>query len=123
MNRDDGAFVVSSDVAVDPVAADALAVAFRHRLRLVEGARGFQRLEVWQDVTRPGVFTMVSWWDSEADFRGYMRSPEHRASHARIDRGPHRPRGTGVRRYVVLGDDNPRMGSNDQVSSQSGRHE
>jgi len=110
MSNDTSEFVVSSDVEVDAVAADDLALAFRQRLRLVESAPGFRRLEVWRDVARPDRFTMVSWWECEADFRCYMRSPAHRASHDRIDRGPQRPKGTGVRRYVVLADEDPGLG-------------
>ena len=97
-------FVVSSEVTISPESAEILERAFRERLHLVEEAPGFQRLEIWRDVTRPGVFQMVSWWNSPDSFRRYMRSEEHRISHARIPRGPDRPRGTGVRRYVLLPD-------------------
>jgi heme oxygenase (mycobilin-producing) len=97
-------YVVSSEVTISPESAEILERAFRERLRLVEAAPGFQRLEIWRDVTRPGVFQMVSWWDSADSFRRYMRSEEHRISHARISHEPDRPRGTGVRRYVRLTD-------------------
>jgi heme-degrading monooxygenase HmoA len=97
-------FVVSSEVTISPESAGTLELAFRERLHLVEKAPGFLRLEVWRDVTRPGVFQMVSWWDNADSFRRYMRSADHWISHARIPRAPHRPRGTGVRRYVLLPD-------------------
>jgi heme oxygenase (mycobilin-producing) len=97
-------FVVSSEVTISPESAGLLERAFGERLRLVEKAPGFRRLETWRDVTRPGVFQMVSWWDSAESFRRYMRSEDHRLSHARIPAGPDRPRGTGVRRYVLLPD-------------------
>ena len=97
-------FVVSSEVTISPERAETLERAFRERLHLVEKAPGFQRLETWRDVTRPGVFQMVSWWDNADSFRRYMRSEEHRISHARIPHGPDRPRGTGVRRYALLPD-------------------
>jgi heme-degrading monooxygenase HmoA len=97
-------FVVSSEVTIPPESARMLERAFGERLHLVEKAPGFQRLEVWRDVTRPGVFQMVSWWDNADSFRRYMRSEEHRISHARIPTAPDRPRGTGVRRYVLLPD-------------------
>ena len=96
------AFVISSEVTIEAASSDVLAAAFQSRVRLVEDAPGFQRIEVWADATRPGVFQMVSWWDSEADFRTYMRSPAHRTSHERIPSAPHKPRGTGVRRYQRL---------------------
>jgi heme oxygenase (mycobilin-producing) len=97
-------FVVSSEVTISPESAGTLEHAFRERLHLVEKAPGFQRLETWRDVTRPGVFQLVSWWDNADSFRRYMRSEEHRISHARIPHAPDRPRGTGVRRYVLLPD-------------------
>jgi heme-degrading monooxygenase HmoA len=97
-------FVVSSEVTIPPESAETLERSFRERLHLVEKAPGFQRLETWRDVTRPGVFQMVSWWDNADSFRQYMRSEEHRISHARIPHEPDRPRGTGVRRYVLLPD-------------------
>ena len=101
---DDPGFVVSSEVTISPESAATLERSFRERLHLVEKALGFQRLEVWRDVTRPGVFQMVSWWDNADSFRQYVRSEEHRISHARIPHEPDRPRGTGVRRYVLLPD-------------------
>ncbi len=97
-------FVVSSEVTIALESAGTLARAFRERLRLVEKAPGFQRLETWRDVTRPGVFQLVSWWDDADSFRRYMRSEQHRISHARIPHAPDRPHGTGVRRYVLLPD-------------------
>ena len=106
LNSQDGGcgFVVSSEVTISPESAEILERAFRERLHLVENAPGFRRLEIWRDVTRPGVFQMVSWWNAADSFRRYMRSEEHRMSHARIPQAPDRPRGTGVRRYVLLPD-------------------
>jgi heme oxygenase (mycobilin-producing) len=97
-------FVVSSEVTIAAENADILQRSFRERLHLVESAVGFQRIEIWEDVARPGVFQMVSWWDSPDCFRRYMRSDEHHASHARIPTKPEKPRGTGVRRYRLLAD-------------------
>jgi heme-degrading monooxygenase HmoA len=97
-------FVVTSEVTISPNGADTLERAFADRVHLVEKAPGFQRLETWRDVTRPGVFQLVSWWDDADSFRRYMRSPEHRISHARIPREPDKPHGTAVRRYVLLPD-------------------
>jgi heme-degrading monooxygenase HmoA len=112
MTPDDGAttqdggrgFVVSSEVSISPESAEMLECAFGERLHLVEDVPGFQRLETWRDVTRPGVFQLVSWWDDADSFRRYMRSEQHQISHARIPAEPDRPRGTGVRRYVLLPD-------------------
>ena len=98
------AFVVASDLRVDAVGADALEQAFATRLRAVEGHPGFQRLEVWRDERAEGAYVMVSWWDDEPSFRAYMRSGDHRVSHARIPTEPARARGTGVRRFRVVAD-------------------
>lgn len=98
------AFVVSSEVTIPVEGAEALEFAFRARLRRVEQAPGFQRIEVWRDLSNPGVFQMVSWWDDSESFRSYMRSADHRVSHARIPTEPAKPRGTGVRRYALLPD-------------------
>jgi heme-degrading monooxygenase HmoA len=91
--QDDGrGFVVSSEVTIAPEGAPTLERAFADRLRLVEKAPGFQRLETWRDVTRPGVFQLVSWWDDADSFRRYMRSSENRIPHARIPAAPDRTR-------------------------------
>ena len=97
-------FVITSEVTIPPEHAGALEAAFQDRVRLVESAPGFQRIEVWSELARPGVFQMVSWWDTAESFRAYMRSADHRTSHARIADLPHKPRGTGVRRYDVVPD-------------------
>jgi heme-degrading monooxygenase HmoA len=60
--------------------------------------------QTWRDITRPGVVQMVSWWDNAESFRRYTRSEEHRISRERIPTTPDRPRGAGVRRYVLLPD-------------------
>ena len=96
----DAAFVVASDLEVDPVGASALEEAFRSRLGEVEKHPGFQRLEVWRDDRREGSYVMVTWWDDEIAFRTYMRSSEHRASHDRIPTQPAKARGVGLRRFT-----------------------
>ena len=95
-------FVVVSDLEVATDGADALENAFEQRLGEVEGHPGFQRLEVWRDNLREGAYRMVTWWDDEAAFRSYMRSPAHRRSHDRIPDEPARARGVGLRRYTVI---------------------
>ncbi len=94
------AFVVASELAVDPVGATALEEAFRDRLGEVEGHPGFQRLEVWRDDHHEGAYTMVTWWDDEASFRAYMGSMAHRRSHARVPTEPAAARGVGLRRFT-----------------------
>ena len=95
-------FVVASDLEVAAQGAPALEAAFRSRMREVEVHPGFIRLEVWRDAKREGAYQMVSWWDDEQSFRSYMRSPEHKRSHARIPTEPAKARGVGVRRFTVV---------------------
>lgn len=94
------AFVVASELSVDPGGAATLEDAFRDRLGQVEGHPGFQHLEVWRDNSSEGSYLMVTWWDDETAFRTYMRSPEHRVSHDRIPTEPARARGVGLRRFT-----------------------
>jgi heme-degrading monooxygenase HmoA len=96
------AFVVASELAVDPVGAGALEGAFRQRLGEVEHNPGFQRLEVWRDHKTDGAYLMVTWWDDEQAFRSYMRSQAHKTSHARIPTDPAKARGVGVRRFTLV---------------------
>ena len=99
---DDDAFVVVSDLRVPEGSGPVLEAAFAERLGLVDGVDGFVKLEVWRDFKRPEEFRMVTWWRSEEAFRAYMRSREHRESHARIPGDPHKPVGVGVRRYTIV---------------------
>jgi heme oxygenase (mycobilin-producing) len=73
-----------SHLRVAPDRAAELVSAFRSRAGLVDNARGFLGLEVWQSDRDPGELVMVSRWTDRACFRDYMRSEEHRISHARI---------------------------------------
>ena len=98
----DDAFVVVSDLEVAAVGVEALEAAFGARMREVEKHPGFLRLEVWRDTRREGAYQMVSWWTDEESFRRYMRSPEHKRSHARIPTEPAKARGVGVRRFTVV---------------------
>lgn len=97
------AYVVTSEVHVDPAGTQQLEDAFADRLGKVDGYPGFQRLEVWRDERGKGRYLMVSWWDDEESFRSYMRSPEHRESHDRMPTDP-RPRGAGLGRWTRIAD-------------------
>jgi heme oxygenase (mycobilin-producing) len=97
-----GLFVITSELAVHPDRADDLIAAFRNRLRRVEHWEGFRHLEVWHDQARADRFVMTSWWASRDAFAGYMRSDDHRRSHARIPHGAARPTLTGLHRYALI---------------------
>ena len=97
-----GLFVVTSELAVHPDGADDLIAAFRNRLRRVERWEGFHHLEVWHDQARADRFVMTSWWASRDAFADYMRSDDHRRSHARVPHGAARPALTALHRYAVV---------------------
>ncbi|MDQ1536092.1 MAG: diguanylate cyclase [Actinomycetota bacterium] len=97
-----GDFVVQSTISVPQAGTSTLEDAFRNRLGAVENAPGFRGLEVWSADTGTGPYEMVSWWACLADFQAYMRSDDHRRSHARIPRGENRPRAVSVRRFTVV---------------------
>ncbi|HEX7168314.1 MAG TPA: antibiotic biosynthesis monooxygenase family protein [Acidimicrobiales bacterium] len=95
-------YVAISEIAVAPDGADALERAFRARLGAVDGWPGFLGLQVLRDRRRPGSYLMVSRWASKETFQEYMRSDEHRRSHARIPGGEHAPRPAGFADYDVV---------------------
>ena len=78
-------YVSMSRLRVPVERADQLVTAFRARLGLVDGHDGFVDLQVWQSDRDRTELMMVSRWQDRAAFTAYMRSPAHRASHARID--------------------------------------
>jgi heme-degrading monooxygenase HmoA len=78
-------YVSLSRLRVEPDRAPELVAAFRDRAHLVDRFAGFVDLQVWQSDRDPGELVMVSRWRSRAHFTAYMRSREHRVSHARID--------------------------------------
>jgi len=78
-------YVSLSRLRVDADRAPELVAAFRARAHLVDAFEGFVDLQVWQSDRDPGELVMVSRWDTRAHFTSYMRSPEHRISHARVD--------------------------------------
>ncbi len=80
-------YVSMSRLRIAPERAAELVSAFRGRLRAVERHRGFLDLQVWQSDRDAGELVMVSRWRDRAAFTAYMRSEDHRASHARIPPG------------------------------------
>jgi heme-degrading monooxygenase HmoA len=78
-------YVSLSRLRVPAERADELVRAFRSRVGLVDGADGFVDLQVWQSDRDAGELIMVSRWRDRAAFKAYMRSPDHRVSHDRID--------------------------------------
>ncbi len=80
-------YVSMSRLEIPPGRAPELIAAFRDRLHLADRADGFIDLQVWQSDRDAGEILMVSRWRDRPAFTAYMRSSEHKASHARIDPG------------------------------------
>jgi heme oxygenase (mycobilin-producing) len=78
-------YVSVSRLRVPAERAPELVAAFRRRAHLVDQAPGFVDLQVWQSDRDPTELMMVSRWHDRAAFASYMRSPAHRASHARVE--------------------------------------
>lgn len=72
-------------VAVDR--SDELIAAFIQRAGLVENHDGFVDLQVWRSDRDPAEVLMVSRWRDRDSFKAYMKSEDHRVSHARMDPG------------------------------------
>jgi heme-degrading monooxygenase HmoA len=95
-------YVTISEVHCQEAGVQQLSEAFRTRLGRVDSFPGFLGLEVLRDRRRPTRFLMITRWDSPDTFRRYMKSEEHRASHARIPGPPARPRGAGLTDYELI---------------------
>ena len=78
-------YVSLSRLRVEAERAPELVAAFRRRAHLVDHADGFVDLQVWQSDRNAGELVMVSRWRDRAAFKAYMKSEEHRISHARVD--------------------------------------
>lgn len=95
----DTEYVAVSEITVPGAGASALEEAFQHRLGAVDGWPGFRGLELLKDRRTPGRYTMVCRWDSRDQFLAYMRSEDHKRSHARIPRGRDAPSPAGFTEY------------------------
>jgi heme-degrading monooxygenase HmoA len=72
--------VVTNRIAVAKGQEAAFEKRFEGRAGLVEtrpGCRGFQLLRPIQG----GYYMVMTWWDSEADFKAWTESPEFREAH------------------------------------------
>jgi heme-degrading monooxygenase HmoA len=76
-------YVSMSRLRVDRDRSDELVAAFRGRAGLV-GPTRVRRPAVWRSDRDPGEVLMVSRWSDREAFKAYMKSEDHRVSHARI---------------------------------------
>lgn len=80
-------YVSMSRLRVDPDRSDELVAAFRDRAKLVESHDGFVDLQIWRSDRDSSEVLMVSRWRDRETFKAYMRSADHRTSHARMSPG------------------------------------
>ena len=100
MDRTDSAsYVAISEIAVPEEGAAGLEKAFEERLRAVDGWPGFRGLELLRDRRSTTRYLMLCRWDTREQFLAYMRSEDHRRSHARIPRGDIAPAPAGFTEY------------------------
>jgi heme-degrading monooxygenase HmoA len=78
-------YVSMSRLHVEADRSDELVAAFRSRVGLVESHDGFIDLQVWRSDRDPAEVLMVSRWNHRDAFKAYMKSADHRLSHARLD--------------------------------------
>jgi heme-degrading monooxygenase HmoA len=78
-------YVSMSRLRVEADRSDELVAAFRGRAGLVESHDGFIDLQVWRSDRDPGEVLMVSRWNDRDAFKAYMKSVDHKVSHARLD--------------------------------------
>ena len=78
-------YVSMSRLRVEVDRSDELVAAFRGRAGLVESHDGFVDLQVWRSDRDPSEVLMVSRWDDRDAFKAYMKSLDHKMSHARLD--------------------------------------
>jgi heme-degrading monooxygenase HmoA len=80
--------VAHSCVHIGSEAAEAeFLTAMRTRSRKVERFPGFVRFEFRRDARSHGRYVIATWWESKADLRRYLASPEHRETHERLTAG------------------------------------
>jgi heme oxygenase (mycobilin-producing) len=78
-------YVSISRLRIAPERVPELIDAFLGRSRNVEHHDGFVDLQVMQSDRDAGEVLMVSRWRDRDCFKAYMKSADHRRSHARID--------------------------------------
>lgn len=80
-------FAVVSQFTVANGMTEAVKTAFRQRLRQVEHAPGFVRLDVLSPLDCPDEIWLLTFWRDEASFRSWYRSHDYHQAHKGIPRG------------------------------------
>lgn len=82
-----GGFAVVSQFTVANGMTEAVKTAFRQRLRQVEHAPGFVRLDVLSPLDCPAEIWLLTFWRDEASFRSWYRSHDYHQAHQGIPKG------------------------------------
>lgn len=93
-------FVAVSTLRAAPDNAESLEARFRGRKRLVDGHRGFRRLQLLRG-RGTGEYLLVLEWDDLAAFQAYAKSPDFKHAHVELDAGVE---AGGLRIYDTLVD-------------------
>ena len=77
----------------DEEAGVEFAVAMSNRSRAVERFPGFLRFEFRRELRPPSRFVIATWWETRADMKRYLSSPEHRMTHGKLSEDARRSLG------------------------------
>jgi heme oxygenase (mycobilin-producing) len=89
----------------DAERAGDVAVAFRNRPHLVDGAAGFVRMDVLSPSDDAAEFWLLTYWTDEPSFRAWHHSHLYRESHAGIPAGLRLvPEATQIRTFDYITD-------------------
>lgn len=75
-------FVVANRVPVAPEWAEAFEERFRNRAGQIEQQPGFVRMQVLRPVGEGAPYVVLTVWESEAAFRGWIGSEDFKRAHA-----------------------------------------
>ena len=68
----------------DEDAGAEFAAAIAKRSRAVERFPGFVRFEFRRELRGQSRYVIATWWETRADLKRYLGSPEHQATHGRL---------------------------------------
>ena len=68
-------------------------LAMANRGRAVERFPGFLRFEFRRELRSPSRFVIATWWETRADMKRYLGSPEDRATHGKLSESARRSLG------------------------------
>ncbi len=92
-------FIVANDMAPD------VKEAFINRPHLVDNAPGFLKMEVFNPTDNPQEFFLLSYWETEDQFKVWYESHKYHDSHSGIPKGVKLvPKSVQVRYFSKIGE-------------------